>query len=144
DEKWAATSGIGFAILLLVGAFLPGNPKKWNASAADIQSYLQGKHKELLVSAVLFGLAYIFFLWFLGSFAGMFRDAGQGRLATIVYGAGVATVTIAAVGDGLQLAMAKITTTADPNTVAAFYGAGTWLYNRIFFTFAALALASSI
>ena len=49
-ERWAASTGLGFAILLLVGNFLPGSPKKWNASAAEIQSYLQGKHKELIVA----------------------------------------------------------------------------------------------
>lgn len=141
-ERWAASTGIGFAILLLVGGFLPGSPKKWNASAADIQSYLQGKHKELIVGGIIVGVGYAFFLWFLSSFAGMFREAGQGRLATIVYGAGVATITVGAVGDGIQLGLAKITYTADASTVAAFYGVGSWLYERIFWTAAAVALAS--
>src|SRR5438045_9289511 len=113
-NKWsakreAAASGLGFAILLLVGGFLPGSPKKWNASAADIQSYLQGKHKEILVGGILFGVGYVLFLWFLASFAGFFRDAGQGRLATIMYGAGVAAITIGAVGDGLAIAVAQLT-----------------------------------
>jgi len=141
-ERLAAWSGLGFALFLMLSGFLPGTPKKWNASAADIQVYLVGKHTQLMAATVLAGLAYVLFLWFLASFAGMFRDAGEGRLATIMYGAGIATVTIAAVGDGLQLGLAKITYTADPNTVAALYGAGSWLYNRIFFTLAALAFAT--
>jgi hypothetical protein len=141
-ERWAASTGVGFAILLIVGGLLPGTPKKWNASAADIQSYLQGKHKELVVGAILLGIGYVLFLWFLASFAGMFREAGQGRLATIVYGAGVATAAIAAVGDGMQLALTKVTYTANADTVAAFYGVSSWMYERIFWTVAALALAS--
>jgi hypothetical protein len=141
-ERLAAWTGLGFAIFLMVSGFLPGSPEKWNASPGDIQVYLVGKHTQLLAAAVLTGIAYVLFLWFLASFAGMFRDAGEGQLATIVYGAGVATVAIAAVADGLQLAMAKITYTADPNTIAAMYGAGSWLYNRIFFALAALAFAS--
>src|SRR6266704_1002137 len=116
-ERWAASTGFGFAVLLLVGSFLPGSPKKWNASAIDIQSYLQGKHKELIIGAILLGLGYVFFLWFLGSFAGMYRDAGQGRLATIIYGAGVATVGVAAVGDGVGLALAKLTYSADSKSI---------------------------
>lgn len=140
-ERWAASTGLGFTLLLVVGNLLPGSPQKWNASAADIQSYLQGKHRELIVGAILFGLGYVLFLWFLSSFAGMFREAGQGRLSTIMYGAGVATVTIAAIGDGIQLALAKITYTADSGTVAALYGAGSWMYSRVFWTMAALALA---
>ena len=142
-ERWAAMTGLGFAVLLIVSGFLPGSPKKWNASAADIQSYLQGKHKELVVSAMLAGIAYILFLWFLASFAGMFRAEGEGRLATVIYGAGVATIGIAAIGDGIQLGLAKVTFTAvDPTIVAAMYGVGTWLYARIFWTMAALGLAA--
>ncbi len=141
-ERWAASTGLGFVVLLLVGNLIAGQPKKWNASAADIQSYLQGKHKELVVGMLLVGLGYIFFLWFLASFAGMFRAAGQGRLATVVYGAGVATLAIAAIGDGIQLALTRITYTADPKTVAAIYGVGTWVYSRFYWTAAALALAT--
>lgn len=141
-ERWAASTGLAFAILLVVGNLLPGSPKKWNASAGDIQSYLQGKHKELLIGAVLFGVGYILFLWFLASFAGMFREAGQGRLATIVYGAGVATVGIAAIADGILVALEKLSYTTDPNTVRALYGVDVWLYGRIFWVLAALALAS--
>jgi hypothetical protein len=141
-ERWAASTGLGFAVLLVVGGFLPGAPKKWSASPADINAYLQGKHKELLIGAILYGLGYILFLWFLASFAGMFREVGQGRLATIVYGAGVATVAIAAIGDGVQVGLEKISYNSDPNTVAAIYGASTWLYGRIFWPMAALALAS--
>ena len=142
-ERWAAMTGLGFAVLFIVSGFLPGSPKKWNASAADIQSYLQGKHKELVVSAMLAGIAYILFLWFLASFAGMFRAEGEGRLATVMYGAGVASIVIGAIGDGIQLGLAKVTFTAvDPTIVAAMYGVGTWLYARIFWTVAALGLAA--
>lgn len=141
-ERWAASTGFAFAVLLVVGNFLPGSPAKWSAPAADVTSYLQDKHKALLVGAVLFGLGYVLFLWFLASFAGMFREAGQGRLATIVYGAGVATVTVAAVADGIMLALEKISYTADPRTVAAIYGVGSWMYGRLFWTMAALGLAS--
>lgn len=140
-ERLAASSGILFAILLVTGGLLPGSPSKWNASAADIQSYLQGKNHKLIAAAVLVGIGYILFLWFLATFAGLFRDAGQGRAATVMYGAGVATVAIAAVGDGLQFGLAKVTYTADPGTVAAIYGVTSWLYGRVFWTAAALAFA---
>jgi hypothetical protein len=141
-ERWAASTGVGFAVLLIISGFLPGSPKKWNASAADIESYLQGKHKEIVIAMILSGVAAIFFLWFLASFAGTFREAGQGRLATVIYGAGVATLVIALVGDGIQVALTKVAYTADQGTVAAMYGVGTWLYARVFWTMATLALAT--
>jgi len=128
--------------MLLVGGFLPGSPKKWNASTADVQSYLQGKHKELLVGGILFGVGYVLFLWFIASFAGMFRDAGQGRLATIVYGAGVATVAIAAVGDGVSVGLTKVAYSADAHTLQTLYGISNFFYGRLLWTAAALALAT--
>lgn len=141
-ERWAALTGLGFAVLLLVGGFLPGRPNKWNASPADIQTYLHDKHKEILIAGILFGLGYVLILWFLASFAGMFREAGQGRLATIMYGAGVATTAIGAVADGLGVALEKITYTADPGTVAALYGVQTWLTGRLVWTVTAFTLAT--
>jgi hypothetical protein len=141
-ERWAASTGLGFAILLVVGGFLPGSPKKWNASAADVQSYLQGKHKELLIAGVLFGVGYVLFLWFLASFAGFFRAAGQGRLATIIYGAGAATVALAAVGDGMSVGLAKVSYSADSHTLQTLYGISNFFYGRLLWTAAALALAT--
>lgn len=144
-ERVAASTGIGFAVFLIVSGFLPGSPQKWYAAPADVQSYLQGKHKEIIATMVLSGLAYILFLWFLASFAGTFRDAGQGRMATVMYGAGVATVAIMAVGDGIQLGLAKVTYNAEyQTTVGAMYGVGTWLYSRLFWTMAALVFATWI
>jgi hypothetical protein len=140
-ERLAASSGILFAILFVTGGLLPGSPSKWNASAMDIESYLQGKNKELVAGSIIVGIGYILFLWFLSAFAGVFREAGQDRAATVMYGAGIATVAIAAVGDGLQLGLAKVTYTADPGTVAALYGVTSWLYGRVFWTAAALAFA---
>jgi len=143
-ERWAASTGIGFAVLLLVGSFIAGSPKKYNASAADIQSYLQDKHKELLIGGILFGLAYILFLWYLASFAGFFRDAGQGRLSTIMYGAGVATITLGAIGDALGVGLAKLTYFADPNTVQALYGLQSFVYGRLYWVAAAFVLATAL
>jgi len=143
-ERWAAASGIAFAVVLLVASLLPGSPKKYNASAASIASYLHDKHKEILIGGVLQGIALVLFLWFIASFAGTFREAGQGRLATIVYGAGVATVAIAAIGDGTMVALARISYWVDPNTVRALYGIDSFFYGRLFWTLTALAVATTL
>ena len=55
-ERWAASTGIGFVIVLVIGNLIPGSPKKYNASAASIVGYLQDKHKELLIAGVLYGI----------------------------------------------------------------------------------------
>ena len=142
-ERWAASTGIGFVVLLLVGGLIPGSPKKYNASAADIAGYFHDKHKALLVAGILYGLAYILFLWFLASFAGAFREAGQRRVSTIMYGAGVATLTIGAAADGLNMATARLVALGTPDdTIKALYGVDQFVYGRLFWTAAAFALAT--
>jgi hypothetical protein len=144
-ERLAASSGIGFVILLVVGSLIPGSPKKYSASAADIATWLHDKHKALLIAAILFGLAYVFFLWFLASFAGTFRAAGEQRLATVIYGAGVALITIGAVSDGIMVALSReVSMGADPNTLKLLYGIDNFLYGRMFWIATAIALAVAI
>jgi hypothetical protein len=141
-ERWAASTGIGFAVLLLVGGMISGSPKKYNASAADITSYLHKNHKEILIGGILFGIGYVLFLWFVASFAGLFREAGQRRLSTIMYGAGIATVTIAAIGDGTNIALARLVYFDDPKTVQGLYGVQSFFFGRLWWTTAAFALAT--
>lgn len=144
-ERLAAASGIGFVIFVVIGSLIPGSPAKYDASAAEIASYFHDKHKALLVGGILYGVAYVLFLWFLASFAGTFREAGQQRLATIMYGAGVATVTIGAIADGMNVSLARIVALGvDDNTVKALYGVDNFLYGRLFWTATAFALATMI
>src|SRR5438477_13000892 len=109
-ERWAASSGMAFAVVLVVSNLLPGTPPHYDASAHRIVVFLTDHHRAITVGAVLQGLALVLFLWFLASFAGLFREAGQGRLSTIVYGAGVATVAIVAVGDALTVGDMRLAT----------------------------------
>jgi hypothetical protein len=144
-ERLAASSGIGFVILLVVGSLLPGSPKKYDASAADIATWFHDKHKSILIAGILFGLAYVFFLWFLASFAGTFRAAGEQRLATVMYGAGVALITIGAVSDGIGITLSReVSLGADQNSVKLLYGIENFLYSRMFWIAAAIALATAI
>jgi uncharacterized membrane protein YedE/YeeE len=59
-DRWAAASGMCFAVLVLIGGLIPGEAEKYTASASDITSYLQDNHSELVVGAVLFGIGYVF------------------------------------------------------------------------------------
>ena len=142
-ERWAASSGIGFVVLILIAVLIPGEPEKYNASAADIASYLHDNHKAILIGGILSGLAIVLFLWFLASFAGAFREAGERRVATIMYGAGVATAVFGALGDGLGMANARLVSLgiAD-DTLKALNGVQTFVYGRFFWTATALALAA--
>ena len=88
-ERWAASSGILFAILLVVSNFLAGTPPHYNASSDTIGAYFADHHDALVAQGILGGVLLLLWLWFLASYAGTHRDAGQGRLSTVMYGAGL-------------------------------------------------------
>jgi hypothetical protein len=141
-ERWAASSGILFAILLVVSNFLAGTPPHYNASSDKIGAFLTDHHRVLMVQAVLGGVMIVLFLWFVASYAGMFRDAGQGRLATIVYGSGVVIVGIFAAASAIMVALVQLRGTLDSGVIAALYGVSVFFYFKMFWAMAALAFAS--
>ena len=143
-ERWAASSGIAFAIILVVSQFLAGTPPHYNASSDKIVAFLDGHHSALVAQGILGGVLIVLFLWFLSSFAGMYRAAGQNRLATIMYGSGVAIVGLAAVGDSINLGLVQLHGSMDAGTVAAFYGISMFLYLKLMWAAAALAFACSL
>jgi hypothetical protein len=141
-ERWAASSGIAFAIILVVSNFLAGTPPHYNASQDKIVAFLGDHHRALVVQAILGGVLIVLFLWFLASFAGTFREAGEARLSAIMYGAGVVTVCLAAVGDSIAVAAVQLRGTLDPGAIAALYGVCVFFYLKLFWAMAALAFAA--
>jgi hypothetical protein len=143
-ERWAASSGIAFAIILVVSQFLAGTPPHYNASAERIVAFLNDHHQALVVQGILSGVLIVLFLWFLASFAGMYREAGQNRLATIMYGSGVAIVAVAATGDAFTIAATQLRGTLDATTVQGFYAVSVFFYLKLMWPAAALALACTV
>ena len=143
-ERWAASSGIAFGIVLIVSNFLAGAPPHYNASSGAIVSFLNNHHRALVVASILGGALIVLFLWFIASFAGMYREAGQSRLATIMYGAAVATVALGAVGDAIGIAATQLRTTIDPSAVQTLYGVSFFFYLKLMWPLAALALATAL
>ena len=84
------------------------------------------------------------FLWFMSSFAGMFREAGQRRLSTVMYGSGVALVAIGAVGDSLTIAAVQLQPVLDSSSRRRCTAWSFFVYSRIFWLVAALALATGL
>ena len=143
-ERWAAASGMAFAIVLVAGGFSTGTPPHYDASASKIGAYLRDHHKALTVQSALSGLLIVLFLWFLSSFAGAFREAGQRRLSTIMYGAGVVTLTLAAVGDALSIATVRLNLIDGAGAASAFYAVTMFFYVKLFWGAATLALATAL
>jgi hypothetical protein len=143
-QRWAAGSGVLFAIVFVVANVIAGEPAGYNASAAEIGAFLADKHTELTIQAILSSFEIVLWLWFLSIFAGTFRDAGQGWLATIVHGAGVMTLAIGAVGDALLIAVLQLRPMLDEGAVQAIYGVCFFLYLKLNWALVALAGASAL
>jgi hypothetical protein len=140
-ERWAASTGIGFAIVAFAAGLAAGEPADYDASASELASYFDDKHAALTIQTLCGGLSLVLFLWFMSSFAGMFREAGQRRLSTVMYGAGVAVVAILAVAESLRIAAIQLQPVLEGDAVRALYGAATFTERRVFWVLAALAFA---
>src|SRR5437868_345975 len=93
-ERLAGGSGILFVVLFVIGWFVPGKQPSLSASNAKWVHYFVSNSREIKVSAILFGLALMAFIWFGGSLAARLRDAGEARLGAIAFGGTVATAGV--------------------------------------------------
>jgi hypothetical protein len=107
-RRFDAATGIGFAVLTLVGFSLPGTPPKADDPTAKISAFFGDHRKEILIGNFLLGLGAVLFLWFLGALRSYLRagEGGEGRLSAAAFGGGAAGITLLLVGAGLLNAIA--------------------------------------
>jgi hypothetical protein len=119
-ERWSRAAGIGFVVLFIVAFGLYGNPPKVNATAGDIISFFDDSRGRILTSMIIFGIAFVLLLWFVGSVANTLREAGEGRLAATTVGLGAVFVAIQALGGAIAGGLAlNIASTGDEGIVRA-------------------------
>jgi hypothetical protein len=99
-RKFDAATGIGFAVLAVVGFALPGTPPKADDSLTEIAKFFADKRDEILVGNFLIGVAAILFLWWIGTMRSYLRSAegGEGRLSAASFGGGIAGIGLVLVG----------------------------------------------
>jgi hypothetical protein len=100
-ERWARASGIGFVVLFIVAFIILGETPKVNDSTDEIVSFFDGDRGRVLTSMIVFGIAFILLLWFVGAIANALREAGEGRL-------GATTIAMGATFVGLQAVIGAI------------------------------------
>ena len=128
-RKFDAATGIGFAVVAVVGLALPGTPPKASDSTAKIISFFADHRGDILASSFVFGLAAVLFLWFLGSLRSYLRAAegGEGRLSAAAFGGGVAGIGLLLAGvavlNGIAFEIAK-TSGLDQNVARSVFDAG--------------------
>jgi hypothetical protein len=92
-DRYSPLAGVVTVALWLVGAFLlekDDRPDGRDTSA--FVAWVQENDTSILAGAIVFGFGVLFFLWLLASLRAALLEAegGSGRLASIVFGAGIA------------------------------------------------------
>ena len=102
-RKLDAATGIGFAVLSIVGFALPGTPPKADDSVATIGDFFVDHRKEVLVGNFVIGVGAILFLWWVGALRSYLRSAegGEGRLSAAAFGGGIAGIALLLAGAGI-------------------------------------------
>lgn len=118
-ERLAAATGIVFVILSIAAALIGGQ-----VGTRDVVDFFVERRTPLLIQSYLFGLASVFFLWFLGSLRGYLgRAEGNGRrLSTVAFAGGIMTLVLLLIAGVIQTALAEgIAELSDPGISRALY-----------------------
>lgn len=111
DAKWQRygfLAGVVFVVLNVIGLITSGAPPARDASAEKINEYFVDYAGGIKLAAILFGIALIFGLWWLGSLwrvIGRLEPAGP-RLALIAVLAFAMSGAVASIGQALLVAPA--------------------------------------
>jgi hypothetical protein len=98
-ERLGSATGIGFVVAMIVSVFLAPAPPHIDASTTEILDYVTGHRTALLSAAVVGAVAALLFLVFLGHLRHVLQrsEGGLEAISPIVYGAGLATVSVGVV-----------------------------------------------
>jgi hypothetical protein len=111
-ERWARGSGIGFAVLLIVGFILFGDAPKVDASGSEVATFYSDHSGRILTAVPIIGIGFLLFLWFAGAIANALRESGEGRLAAT-------TLALAGALVGLQFVVQALSATIAFNVADA-------------------------
>jgi hypothetical protein len=145
SERLDAAAGIAFVVLLLIAAFLPGQPPVATDSIPDIRAFFKDERESLQAATFFTGLAVIAFLWFLGTLRGRLREAegGSGRLTAVAFGSGLVVAATALAGQALFLTPTLHLTELDDSTVRVLFDASTYVFAMIGFPAAGLTAGTA-
>jgi membrane-associated HD superfamily phosphohydrolase len=106
--RYGAATGMIFVGLVILGFIVQPKPPDADASAAEVLQYVSDHQNALHIVQLIFALAGIAFLWFLGALRSALAAAegGENRLATTAYGAGLVAIAAQIVSFGLVAAAA--------------------------------------
>lgn len=144
-DRMAASTGVAFAVVILVAFFTYGESPSLGATASEKATFFTDHRGRILTAMVLASIALLLFLWFAGTLAATMRDAGEPRLAAVLL-AGAAVMTAGIFGFiVLAAALASsVAKTADVGVSAALYDLATTADVVVSFPAALVAAAVAI
>src|SRR3954454_4518335 len=146
-EKYGASTGIAFGILLLAAIFIAPTPPHIDASSVKIANYYGDHRHAVLAAGVIGAFASIAAVLFICHLRHVFDRAEGGieGLSTIVLASGVVAVGLASVGGMLGTTLAFMTAQPgglhDAGLVRALYDV-VWVSNGVTFMFVAAWLGA--
>lgn len=146
-ERLAAATGIVFVILGAAAYLIAGQPPAADDPVEEIVSYFTENRDSLLLSNYLWGVAGIFFIWFLGSLRAHLRTAegGAGRLSAVVFGSGILLGAFFTGGIITTTALTfGVAQEASAEVSGAFYRLGSQAFNFTSFSVVVFAGATSL
>lgn len=116
-----ALTGVAASVVLVVPIIDVAPPPPIFSGTTILDHYLRYRSEELL-SALLGGIGWLLFLWFLSSLRGWLKRAEgpEGRLANIAFAAGTTLVALALVNNILPATLAFGASDADASIALAF------------------------
>jgi hypothetical protein len=123
--RYGAATGIGFVILVVIGFLTQPSPPSTDASPSEVLTYVVDHQNALHAGQLIFGLAGLLFIWFIGTLRAYLAvaEGGPGRLAGTAYGAGLVAVATLIVSFGLSAAAAFHPADNGPGTTRALIDA---------------------
>ncbi len=146
EERWekiAAATGIVFVILGVTAYLMAGQPPKAGASAQEVLAYHYDNLDAHRTANYLWGVAGIFFVWFLGSLRAHLRRAegDAGRLSAVVFGAGLFGGAVFTFG---VVVSASIVEHTPEDAALTLHDVSTQAVHHAGFAFIALAVATAL
>lgn len=120
-KRLAPLTGVVFAALLVASFIVSGNTPDSDASAQEVASFYSSHETSQAISALLGGLAVIFFLFFLGILRGELRrrEEGPGVLSATAFAGGILLAVGGASFAGITIALADNPDKIDPSASQA-------------------------
>jgi hypothetical protein len=146
-ERWSAAAGVAYVLFAVVGFVFVPDPPSPSISNEGLLAFFEENTQELSFQVFFFGLASIFFLWFIGTLAGAMRRAENDpglRLDAIALGAGATANAVFVGGLVCWSAMAaSADTVLDQGVARGLYDLGRFAYTLSGIPAAAFVMAVS-